>query len=289
MRADGSRSASTARPTSSWRRKTPSSFSTANPCSRASSSPAARSASRTPSPWRGPLDDRGGPLVASDLERLGDGGDRGPRQRPTGRGQQAQHAPGLGRADGHPGEDQVLERGRQRDRRQLAPGGQELLGHERAATRPFDDDDQHAGRRRLPLDRLDEAGQVVPAERRQGQAIRLARGALEGPQVDGPRVVAADGIGLVGADDGQALGAGDPGEERRRACGSRRRRDGGPRSPAGSGAAPRAARGRPGSPRADAPDGAPAPWSGAGCRRRGSPGARPARASAGAAHRSRCP
>ena len=65
----------------------------------------------------------------------------------------------------------------------------------------------------LALDGFDEAGQVVATKRPEGHPVRLARRAIERPQVDGPRVVAADGIRLVGPDDRHPLGAGDPGQE----------------------------------------------------------------------------
>ena len=71
---------------------------------------AARSASRTPSPRRGPWDDRGGPLVSVGLERFGDRCQVRSLQRPPGRGQQAQHPSRLRRAGADPREDQILER-----------------------------------------------------------------------------------------------------------------------------------------------------------------------------------
>ena len=131
----------------------------------------------------------------------------------------------------------------------------------------------------LPLDRLDEARKVVPAQRLERQAIRLARGALERPQVDGPGVVAADRIRLVRADDRERAGRGRCGRGRSRSvrvpasarCRSSitsrigRRSPRRPRTPEDPLEQARLAALRHGG-------------QGAGDRRRGSPGARPARA-----------
>ena len=108
-RIDGSRSASIARPTSSWRRARPSSSSRMKPYSIASSRPAVRSASRTPSPrpWRVRRARRG----RSDrlgLERLGDRGQVGAAEgRPA--GARSRRRAGLRRADADAGQDEVLE------------------------------------------------------------------------------------------------------------------------------------------------------------------------------------
>ena len=59
VRAIGRRSLAIARPIPSWRTAIPSSVSTRKPFATASSRPARRSASRTPSPARGPLTERG--------------------------------------------------------------------------------------------------------------------------------------------------------------------------------------------------------------------------------------
>ncbi len=111
------------------------SSSTTKPCSMASSRPAVRSASRTPSPRRGALDERGGPPVASTSNDSAIAASVSPAERPTDRGQSRRTRRASVRADGQAGQDQVLERGRERHGGQLAPRGQDLLGDERDALR----------------------------------------------------------------------------------------------------------------------------------------------------------
>ena len=115
---------------------------------------------------------------------------------------------------GEAGDDQLIERAGQRGARQFAAGGQQFLGDERQAAGPFGDEEQQAGRRPFALDPLDQRGQLVAIERRQCQAVRRTRTGRDRPEVGRPRVVAADDVGLVGADDRQALFARDPGQER---------------------------------------------------------------------------
>ncbi len=149
-----------------------------------------------------------------DLERGGDRRQLGLPERTVGQRQQAQDPAAFLGADREAGDDQLVERARQRGARQLAAGGQELLGDERQAAGSFGDEEQQAGRRPFALDPLDEGGQLVAIERRQGQALRRARTGRDRPDVGRPRVVAADDVGLVRADDRQALFARDPRQER---------------------------------------------------------------------------
>ena len=136
---------------------------------------------------------------------------------PSGRSasdEQAQDAPALLGADRQPGDDELVERAGQRGARQFAAGGEELLGDERQAAGPFGDEEQQAGRRAFALDPLDQRGQLVAVERRQRQALGRARAGGDRAEVRRPRVVAADDVGLVRADDRQALFARDAGQER---------------------------------------------------------------------------
>ena len=110
-----------------------------------------------------------------DLER---GGDRRQLGRPpSGRSasdNQAQDPAAFLGADREAGDDQLVERAGQRGARQLAAGGEQLLGDERQAAGPFGDEEQQAGRRPFALDPLDQRGQLVAIERRQRQAARAA-------------------------------------------------------------------------------------------------------------------
>ena len=133
----------------------------------ASSRPWARSASRTPSPRRGPCDDRGGPLVssASNASAI----DARSARSAAGRPGPAGAAPGAPLASGRA----IRARTRSwnddvRDTAgQLAPCCEQLLGHQRAPAGALGDDNQHARRRpRRPR-----------STRSAGQARRGPRGA----------------------------------------------------------------------------------------------------------------
>ena len=136
------------------------------------------------------------------------------RERALGQRHQPQDPPALARADRQPGDDQVVERPAERRRGQLPASGEQLLGHERQAARPLGDEQQQAGRRPFLLDAFDQGGQLVAIERRQHDPIRRPRAAHDGVEVGHPGVVARDGVELVRPDDGQALVARDPGQER---------------------------------------------------------------------------
>ena len=163
---------------------------------------------------RGPVTERGGGPVGVDLERRGDRRQLVRAQRPVGQRQQAQDAAALRRADREAGDDQLVEGAGQRRARQLAARGQELLGDQRQAARSFGDEEQQAGRRPFALDPLDQRGQLVAVERRQCQALGGRGPAAIAARSVVQRVVAADDVGLVGADDRQPLVARDPGQER---------------------------------------------------------------------------
>ena len=134
-------------------------------------------------------------------------------ERPAGGSQHPGHAAALGGADGQPSEDQLAELGRQRDGRQFAARRQQLLGDERPPARSLDDDDEDAGRWSLALDRLDQAREIVMAERTERQSSGRPDRRLERAQVDRPRVVATDRVALIRPDDGQPLVVRDPREE----------------------------------------------------------------------------
>ena len=92
----------------------PSAFSTANPCASASSRPAARSASSTPSPRRGALEERGGPLVAPISKASATAAtSRGTSGRPAGASSRSTRRVSVERTR-HPRQHQVLEGRRQR-------------------------------------------------------------------------------------------------------------------------------------------------------------------------------
>ena len=84
-------------------------------------------------------------------------------------------APALGRAAGEAREDELLERGAERDAGQLAPGGEHLLGDERVAARSLRDEQQRGGGRALALDLGDELGEVEPVERPELESRRRIR------------------------------------------------------------------------------------------------------------------
>ncbi len=154
-----------------------------------------------------------------DLEIGGDPGQPRRVHQPPGRGQQAQHPPALDGADGQPPDDQLVERARQGGGRQLAPGGQQLLGHERAPAGPFGDQQQQARRRALALDAFDQRGQLRAVEPRHRQPLERVRCVGDGRHRGDPRVVVRDDVRLVGGDQHEPLVRGDPGEERDQAAG----------------------------------------------------------------------
>ena len=96
---------------------------------------------------------RRGP-VGVDLERGGDRGQLVRPERPVGKRQQAQDPAAL-RASGSPRRAMTSSSNepRQRGARQLAAGGQQLLGDERKAAGSFGDEEEQAGRRPFALDR----------------------------------------------------------------------------------------------------------------------------------------
>ena len=98
-------------------------------------------------------------------------------ERLAGRSQQAQDPPALGRTTGQASDDELVERAGERRAGQLAASGQELLGDQGVASRPFRDEEQDRGRRALALDRLDQPGELIAAERINeqpfGRAARL--------------------------------------------------------------------------------------------------------------------
>ena len=187
--------------------------STRKPLASASVRPAHRSESRTPSPTRGPVTDRGARPARVHLERRGDRGQLVPGERTFGQGQESQDPPALLRADGQPGDHQLVERAGQRRARQLAAGGEQLLGDERQTARALGDEQEQARRGAFALDPLDQRRQLVAIERRESEALgpRTGQDRLE---VRGPRIVAGDDVGLVRADDRQPLVARDAREER---------------------------------------------------------------------------
>ena len=109
------------------------------------------------------------------LERRRDGRQLAPVERPAGRREQPQDAPALRGAAGEPGEDELVERGAERQAGQLAPRGEDLLGDQRVAAGPLGDEQQGRGRRALALDLGDELGEVEAVERAELELRRRVR------------------------------------------------------------------------------------------------------------------
>ena len=136
-------------------------------------------------------------------------------ERPPGQRQQPQHPPALARADRQAGDDQLVERAGQRRGRQLAAGGQQLLGHERAAAGSLGDEQQQARRRPFALDPLDQGGQLVAVERRQREPLERARRVgdrVATAATHGSSAATTSGWSVPTID--QPLIARDPGQER---------------------------------------------------------------------------
>ncbi len=115
---------------------------------------------------------------------------------------------------------QLVERAGQRRARQLASGGQQLLGDERQPARPLGDEQQQAGRCPFALDPLDQGRQLVPIERRDdkprsagaGRPSIAARSAVHGSS----RATTSDWCVPTIA---RRCSAGDPGQERDQGAG----------------------------------------------------------------------
>ena len=181
----------------------------------------------------------GGRSIGRPLEGRRRRGELVEPERLPGRCQEPQDPPAFGCPLGEACHHELFERAGQRRAGELAPGGEELLGHERIATRPFRDEQQDRCRRALALDPLDELGELVTVERRQGQLGRRLgpvghrrEGGLE-------RMAAGQLVGAVRPEDAQPRPVGRPGRGTSPAPGSRRQRTGGPRAPARPAPAPR--------------------------------------------------
>ena len=249
---------STAAPISSCRKPTAPSRSTRKPCSMPSASPAVRSASRIAvAAPRGADRARGRARSVSTSKSAATAASCAGSSGRPGRGEEAQDPAALERADAEAADDQLVERAGQRRGRQLAAGGQQLLGHERAAAGSLGDEQQQAGRGALALDALDERGQLVAVEERQRRAAPAAEARRRStrPARD-PRVVAGDDVRLVRDDERQPLVGRRSGRGRSPAHASRHPRDAGPRGRARRAAARQAGRACRGRPRASAPGGA---------------------------------
>ena len=187
------------------------------PCSSASATPAAISVSR-PSPWRIPANERGGragarrsnseamvmsvaivtvvPASDSSLE----------------------HAAALRRAERGSGSDQPFERAGERYAQLLAPGRQQLLGHEWIAARSLRDQQERRRRGPRALDRLDQLGQLGPLQRRHLHARDRGRRG-EGRERSPQRVRPEQPVGLVRGHEHDPLATSDAGKERDQATG----------------------------------------------------------------------
>ena len=210
VRAIGSRSRSTAVPIElvAERRSRPS-RSTRKPCSIASAEPAAQvgveDAVAAPRTRRRSA---GAGRSVVDLEVGRDAPRAAPASsgRPAGAISRRTRRHSRERID-QPGDDELVERAGERRRRQLAAGGEQLLGDERQAAGALGDEQQQAGRGPFALDPLDEDGELVAVERRQGQPLGRPRARRRSSRRSAdPRVVAGDDVGLVGGDDAPGAG-----------------------------------------------------------------------------------
>ena len=100
------------------------------------------------------------------------------------------------------------------DGRQLATCREELLRDQGSASGSFRDDDQHARRGARALDRLDQAAPARHGRAAPATSVWLAGSAGEPVEIVRPGMVAVDRVGLVRADDGEALRPGESREER---------------------------------------------------------------------------
>ena len=198
--ASGSRSRSTAAPISSCRNPiAPSRLDQEAVLDRPRSRPAVRSASRTPLPRRGPLAERGAGRSVSTSKSAATAASCSRIERSAGRRDEAQDAPALERPDREPAHHQLVERAGERRRRQLTPGGEQLLGHQRDAAGSLGDQEQEAGRRPFAFD--PSMSDASSSRSRSGSASRsMGRGAAAmGGERAGPRIVARDDVRLVRA------------------------------------------------------------------------------------------
>ena len=86
-------------------------------------------------PSRGPVTERGAERVVSTSNAAATAASWSAAERAVGQRQQAQDPAAFLRADRQAGDDQLVERAGQRGARQLAAGGEQLLGDERQAAR----------------------------------------------------------------------------------------------------------------------------------------------------------
>ncbi len=163
---------------------------------------------------RRPLRVARGPRTLDPLKLRIDGGEPVASERPAGRGQQAQHSPAGIRAPRESRDHQVLERAGERAALQLASGGNELLGDERAAARSLGHQHEDPGGWPLALDPFDESRQLVPVQRTHHDPVGTAR-PLGDPGEVGPEGVAArEVVRLPGGDQAEPPLLGGAGQER---------------------------------------------------------------------------
>ncbi len=213
----------TARATSSWRIRSRSSASArTKPCSSASASPAARSPSRPPAPRRGSDDrPRRQPARQLGLDLGGRPGEAGAVHRPLRRRQQSQHAAAFGRPAGEAGRDEVGERPGERRALELAARRDQLLDDERRPRRALGHQDDDRGRRTLPVDPLDQPGDLATREGREVHPDGRPQARLDDREVLAQRMLPGEPVGLVGQDERDPLVARDAGHERRERAGRR--------------------------------------------------------------------
>ena len=154
-----------------------------------------------------------GRAVRLDLEVGGDRGQLLGIERAPGRRDEAQHSPAFHRTNGEAAHHELVQRAGERRGGQLAAGGQEFLGDERAAAGPLGHEQEQAGRRSFAFDALDEGRQFAPIQERQRQPLERPGCGRDGGDRAGPRVVAGHDVRLIRGDERQPLVRRDPCQE----------------------------------------------------------------------------
>ena len=155
------------------------------------------------------------------LDLGGRPGEAGAVHRPLRRCEQPQHAAAFGRPAGEAGRDEVGERARERRALELAARRDQLLDHQRRPRRSLRHEDDDRGGRTLPVDSLDQPGDLATREGREVHPDRRPEARLDDGEVLAQRMLPGQPVGLVGQDERDPLVARDAGHERRERAGRR--------------------------------------------------------------------
>ena len=148
------------------------------------------------------------------LERRRDGGQLRAIEGPAGGRKQAEHAPALGITAREPGDDELVQRGAERQPGQLPPRSEDLLGDQRVAAGSLRDQEECGGRGPLALDLGHELGEIEPIQRPDLELRGRIWRAGDRGEVRLERVIARDLVATVGQDQAQPCGPGHTREER---------------------------------------------------------------------------